>query len=337
MSIGVVGRLAVSSRTKIFISYRREDAEDEANALQRGILEHSSHKDVFLESFEPGDRLSASIRKEIDESAAFLCVIGPRWNFDGKVAKRDDWVGYEVQLALESDDVTIIPILVRGARMPDPKTLPFAIRGLTDRVGIEMSTIAGQSLDRLIQKLNKVCPSARRLTRFEQRRRQIKRVVIGLVAPVMASALTLQVYRCSAPGPVTVCVGSVRSMKVSRRGEATMGIDIKFSFGTAATWVLETRHGLHEGANLDIGRQFIIRENGGITDEACIEIRPREDLLVPLDVRIAGRQEEPVDPSPRIRWSLIEKLKDKRRDLWTFKFTKAGWTIEIVVNVRLAD
>jgi len=44
----------------------------------------------------------------------------------------EDYVRFEIETALASD-VPVIPVLVEGARMPDPEELPLSIRALAYR------------------------------------------------------------------------------------------------------------------------------------------------------------------------------------------------------------
>jgi hypothetical protein len=76
-----------------------------------------------------------------------LVVIGPAWGTitddEGQVRIADpqDFVRLEVETALRRPDVTVIPLLVGGARMPDPDHLPTSLRTLTRRNALELSDL----------------------------------------------------------------------------------------------------------------------------------------------------------------------------------------------------
>ena len=70
--------------------------------------------------------------------------MGPRWatieDEDGvRIAEPGDFVRLEVGTALRRSDVTVIPVLVSGARMPDPDDLPPDIAPITRRNALELS------------------------------------------------------------------------------------------------------------------------------------------------------------------------------------------------------
>ena len=48
-------------------------------------------------------------------------------------------VGLEVETALRRDEVTVIPVLVGGAQMPDPDDLPEGLRPVAHRNALELS------------------------------------------------------------------------------------------------------------------------------------------------------------------------------------------------------
>jgi hypothetical protein len=74
-----------------------------------------------------------------------VVVIGPRWAavegshgrprlFEGR-----DWVRYEVERALQRQDVQVVPVLVAGAKMPAPEELPESLRELPELNAIDLS------------------------------------------------------------------------------------------------------------------------------------------------------------------------------------------------------
>jgi hypothetical protein len=67
-----------------------------------------------------------------------LAVIGRDWatirGDDGRprLEDSDDWVRREIETALHRDGVVVIPVVVGGARVPDPDELPESLRPMLD-------------------------------------------------------------------------------------------------------------------------------------------------------------------------------------------------------------
>jgi hypothetical protein len=108
-------------------------------------------------------------RKHLDEQVSrcdvFLAVIGPDWvgKMDGESKFRledpRDFVRIEVESALKRE-IPIIPVLVRGAKIPDPERLPVSVQELSYRHGLEVrsGTDFHRDLDRLIAYLKQQIP-----------------------------------------------------------------------------------------------------------------------------------------------------------------------------------
>lgn len=130
----------------IFVSYRRHDAEGEAGRLFDDLAEQFGEQSVFMDvaAIEVG----RDFRKAIDESIAtcgvLLTIIGLGWleekNEAGSRRLEDpgDFVRAELASALKRD-IPVVPVLVRGAKMPRPDQLPEDIRDLAFRNAVELS------------------------------------------------------------------------------------------------------------------------------------------------------------------------------------------------------
>ena len=130
----------------IFISYRRDDSEGEAGRLFDDLVEHFGEDAVFMDvtTIAPG----RDFRKAIDESVAtcgvLLAVIGQNWaearNAAGARRLDDptDFVRLETASALKRD-IPVVPVLIRGARMPSPEQLPDDVKDLAYRNGVELT------------------------------------------------------------------------------------------------------------------------------------------------------------------------------------------------------
>jgi hypothetical protein len=137
---------AVSSR--IFISYRRDDAPAYAGRLFDQLSERFGESQVFMDvdTLEPGVDFFDHIEQSIGTAAVLIAVIGKGWanavDEDGRrrLDKPDDWVRLEVGGALRRD-IRVIPVLVGGAQMPEPQELPEDLAGLRRRSGLELSDL----------------------------------------------------------------------------------------------------------------------------------------------------------------------------------------------------
>jgi hypothetical protein len=137
----------------IFISYRREDAEDSARALYESLVREFGKERLFMdvEGIALGVDFRRVVGRTLDECGVFLAVIGPTWldikaGDDPQGARRldnpDDYVRQEVATALKrSPGLPVIPVLVRGASMPPPAKLPDDLKDLAYRNALTLSHI----------------------------------------------------------------------------------------------------------------------------------------------------------------------------------------------------
>jgi hypothetical protein len=122
---------------RIFINYRRGDTQTYANTLYDWLSEHYGDENVFkdVETIEPGLRWEEAIDRAVGSADVMLVVIGPRWLVDDEGQRRidepRDFVRREIAKALERN-IRVIPVLVGGAKDPDPAELPEALRDLTE-------------------------------------------------------------------------------------------------------------------------------------------------------------------------------------------------------------
>jgi hypothetical protein len=130
----------------IFISYRRDDSEGEAGRLFDDLVNQFGKNSVFMDV--AGIEVGRDFRKAIDQSVAtcgvLLAVISKDWldvkNDAGQRRLEDpsDFVRLETAAALKRD-IPVIPVLVRGAKMPRVEQLPEDMRELAYRNGAELT------------------------------------------------------------------------------------------------------------------------------------------------------------------------------------------------------
>lgn len=123
---------------RIFISYRRSDCLAQANGLRDGLGRRLPGARVFkdIDSIPPGEDFEEYIRSEIEACDVVLVLIGDNWldprpgTATRRLDEANDFVRLEVESALRTPGLRVIPVLVEGAKMPEPSELPESIRRL---------------------------------------------------------------------------------------------------------------------------------------------------------------------------------------------------------------
>jgi hypothetical protein len=115
-----------------------------------------------IDNIPPGRDFREHIRASIDTSDVLMVVVGPRWmgdvrNGEPRIRGEVDYVRVEVEAALDRR-IPVIPLLVGGAIMPDPKALPDSIREFAYRNAVHIDS--GRDFDHhmtgLIQAMDKM-------------------------------------------------------------------------------------------------------------------------------------------------------------------------------------
>jgi hypothetical protein len=129
----------------IFISYRHEDAgedaRDLADALRKIETRFKYNPFMDVEGISGGSDWREAIKRTLESTDALVALIGRNW-----LAARDeygrrriddpeDWVRYEIRGALERGTV-LIPCLGPDVSMPPKQALPNDIAGIADRQAI---------------------------------------------------------------------------------------------------------------------------------------------------------------------------------------------------------
>ena len=119
---------------KIFINYRREDAQDAAARVHRELAPAFGAKTLFMDvdNLLAGQRFDKELAKALGACDVFLAVIGPRWLAvldERKASGERDFVREEIAAALKRE-IPVIPVLVNGARLPREAELPAEIADL---------------------------------------------------------------------------------------------------------------------------------------------------------------------------------------------------------------
>lgn len=137
------GRSALRS---IFINYRRNDSEGEAGRLFDDLTLNFSEESVFMDvaAIEPGRDFRKAIDQSIANCSVLLAIVGLEWleAKDATGGRRledpNDFVRIELASALRRD-IPVIPVLVRGAKMPRVDQLPDDLKDLAYRNAVELT------------------------------------------------------------------------------------------------------------------------------------------------------------------------------------------------------
>lgn len=130
----------------IFISYRRDDSEGEAGRLYDDLVRVFGPDAVFMDvtDIHPGKDFRQAIDDNVSKCAVLLAVIGPGWTTikdaagNRRLDEPNDFVRLEIASAL-ARNVDVIPVLVHGARMPNPAELPANLQNLAYRNCVEVT------------------------------------------------------------------------------------------------------------------------------------------------------------------------------------------------------
>jgi TIR domain len=168
MSVETETGLAPSATSqKVFICYRREETAPYAGRLYDAMVSRFGEGNVFMDvDLAPGVDFERRITEVVSGCVALLIVMGPNWaetSEDGRrrIDNPADFVRLEVETGLHRSEVTPIPVLVGGARMPRREDLPPEIRDIARRNAIELSNGRwSYDVGRLMETLKELLPDA---------------------------------------------------------------------------------------------------------------------------------------------------------------------------------
>lgn len=126
--------------SKIFICYRRDDAEGFAGWLRTQLVAHFGADAVFqdITSIPPGRNVRAYITNAVRSCRVLLVLMDKQWvrivdkeTGQRRLDRATDFVRLEIEAALKHG-LTVIPVLLRETPMPRQDQLPASIRSLPD-------------------------------------------------------------------------------------------------------------------------------------------------------------------------------------------------------------
>ena len=143
---------------KVFLSYRRDDAAADAFLIFDQLNVRFPGR-VFrdVSTVEPGADFVEAIENAIRSSKVLVALIGRQWlsvtDASGcrRIDNSRDFVRLEIASALKQN-VVVIPVLLRGARMPSPDDLPADIVPLGRRQALDITeSHLQQDIERLLR------------------------------------------------------------------------------------------------------------------------------------------------------------------------------------------
>jgi hypothetical protein len=144
--LGSLHREEVRFLRAIFISYRRNDAEGEAGRLFDDLVARFSDQSVFMDvhAILPGHDFRKAIDESVESCSVLLAIMGLDW-FESRdksghrrLDDENDFVRLEIASALRRG-IPVIPVLVRGAKMPPADQLPADLKDLAYRNAVELT------------------------------------------------------------------------------------------------------------------------------------------------------------------------------------------------------
>src|SRR5687767_10161515 len=113
--------------SSFFISYRRQDSGGHAGRLVDRLAARFGSDRVFMDvqDISPGQNFATSIEQTLAKCTHLLAVVGPRWLeiLNTRAGAGEDLVRHEIAIGMKQG-LTVIPVLVGGARMPATEDLP---------------------------------------------------------------------------------------------------------------------------------------------------------------------------------------------------------------------
>ena len=134
--------------TKVFISYRREDSQHQADRLHAALKSYVSDpaRDIFIDvdNIPLGVDFAVHLESKVAQCDVLLALIGTDWLGvrDAKTGARrlddpQDFVRVEIASALKRG-VAVVPVLLDGAAFPAEQDLPDDLKPLARRNGVEV-------------------------------------------------------------------------------------------------------------------------------------------------------------------------------------------------------
>lgn len=141
--------------TKIFISYRRDDSQHQADRLHAALKPYVSdaRNNIFIDvdNIPIGIDFVEHLDRQVAQCDVLLALIGPGW-LEARIAPgaprrldaASDFVRIEIASALKRG-IPVVPVLLDGAPMPLESNLPEDLQALVRRNGRELKRLSFDS------------------------------------------------------------------------------------------------------------------------------------------------------------------------------------------------
>ncbi|MCP4965337.1 MAG: TIR domain-containing protein, partial [bacterium] len=130
--------MSTATRDRIFISYRRTDAWNDAGRLKDALVTEFGADRVFHDvDMPPGTPFPKELSDELSRAAVLLVVIAEGWlaaadkHHRRRIDQSDDWVRHEIITGLAAG-IQVIPVLIGNATLPPTDALPTDVAPLAD-------------------------------------------------------------------------------------------------------------------------------------------------------------------------------------------------------------
>jgi len=136
-------RHKLNKKSKVFVSYRRQDSSAMAGRIHDSLIKYFPKLDIFMdvEAIAGGENFSERIFSSIEQADIFICLIGNKWavSEDGedRLHMPDDYVRKEIAAGLDSG-CKVYPILLNECKFPDKRTLPVELKNLCTLNALEL-------------------------------------------------------------------------------------------------------------------------------------------------------------------------------------------------------
>jgi TIR domain len=153
-----------SKSGKIVISYRRDDSDAIAGRIRDRLTQRFGETAIFMDidSIPFGMDFRSQIASALSETDILVAVVGNNWlgskgSANRRIDDDNDPVRVELEIALRRG-IPVVPVLVRGAKMPTPSDLPETLKEFSYRnaAEVEVGRDFHPHMERLIRGLERV-------------------------------------------------------------------------------------------------------------------------------------------------------------------------------------
>lgn len=192
--------------SSIFVSYRRQDSKLIAERLHERLAAAFGSEHVFfdIEDIPPGTDFPTHLKQQLETCSLVLVVVGDQWtdarDAEGnrRLENPDDFVRQEIEWA-NGQGVTVLPVLVDGAQMPDESELPPSLKFFARRNAMEVRS--GADFDFTSMRLIEQLGAAHGLKRKDKKIRwEIPLLCVGIFMALGSGGIAMSRFVVSPSG-----------------------------------------------------------------------------------------------------------------------------------------